>query len=208
MAGVCVAILLKVEKNVIPTQIKVYPKPIAITFDDGPNETYTALLLDELEKRNIKASFFVIGEKAKENPELIKRIKESGHLLGNHTFSHIYLEEGNRQQYLDELVQTNNILEEITGQEISFVRPPFGKWEKDLEDQTNLIPVFWTIDPLDWCNYDVNKIVNCVVRNAKENDIILLHDNYDTSVQAALEIIDILTKNNFYFVTVDEILFD
>lgn len=196
------------NERVIHTEAKSYPKPIAITFDDGPSANCTKVLLDELEKRNVKATFFVIGASAEENPDLIKRMSQEGHVIGNHTYSHIALENNNRQEYLAELIKTNELLENITGQEITFVRPPFGRWDKSLEKETNLIPVLWSVDPMDWCTSDTCQIVEAVVKKAKENDIILLHDNYMTSVQAALSIIDILRENNYYFVTVDELMFD
>lgn len=183
-------------------------KKIAITFDDGPHPFYTAALLDGLKERNIHATFFVTGTHAEENPELILRMKKEGHLIGNHTYSHIQLTEANRETFREELIKTNEILEEITGTEVIFVRPPYGTWDKKFETELNMFPVLWNIDPLDWCAHNADCVVNKVVTKAGEDDIILLHDYYATSVEAALKIVDALKAEEYVFVTVDEILFD
>ena len=86
------------------------------------------------------------------------------------------------------------------------MRPPFGLWQRNLEMEIEVLPVMWTIDPLDWTTENVDEIVNKVVTEAEENDIILLHDCYDSSVDAALRIIDILQKKGFEFVTVDQLI--
>ena len=183
-------------------------RKIAITFDDGPHPHYTQQLLDGLKDRDVKATFFVTGEHAEEYPDIIRRMNEEGHLIGNHTYSHIQLTNGNRQTYKEELIQTNEIISQITGKEVLFVRPPYGSWDKSLEKDLNMFPVLWNIDPLDWCSDNVSCIVTKVCSKAGENDIILMHDCYDSSVTAALQIVDELTAQGYEFVTVDEILFD
>lgn len=183
-------------------------KKIALTFDDGPHPFYTEQLLDGLKERGVVATFFVTGEHAILHTDIIKRMQEEGHLIGNHTYSHIQLSEGNREEFKEELVATGEVLEEITEQEVCYVRPPYGTWDKQLEKELNLIPVLWTVDTLDWCTADVAKIEARVVGKVKENDIILMHDYYDTTVTAALEIVDALQKEGYTFVTVEEILFD
>lgn len=124
-------------------------KKIAITFDDGPHPVYTEKLLDGLKERDVKATFFVLGEKAKEYPEIIERMEKEGHIIGNHTYTHIQLKSSNRQQFRDELVQTNETIKEITGQEVQYVRPPYGTWDKKLEEELNMFPVLWNVDTLD-----------------------------------------------------------
>ncbi|MDD6812080.1 MAG: polysaccharide deacetylase family protein [Lachnospiraceae bacterium] len=181
---------------------------IAITFDDGPHPYYTPQILDGLKKRGVHASFFVTGENAELYPDIIKRMNEEGHLIGNHTYSHIQLSSQNRQEYKEELIKTNEIISNITGREVLFVRPPYGSWDKTLEKDLNMFPVLWSIDPLDWCSSNASCIVNKVCTKVEENDIILMHDYYDSSVTAALAIVDELLKEGYEFVTVDEILFD
>lgn len=181
---------------------------IALTFDDGPHPRYTERLLDGLKERNVHVTFFVTGEHAELHPDIILRMQQEGHLIGNHTYSHIQLQTGNWEEFRNELVRTNDIITNITGEEVIFVRPPYGTWKKSLEDELNMFPVLWDVDPLDWCTDDVSVIVERVVSETKEGCIILLHDYYDTSVTAALQIIDQLLERGYEFVTVEEIMFD
>lgn len=183
-------------------------RKIAITFDDGPHPYYTEQLLDGLKERGAKASFFVMGKQAEAYPELVLRMHEEGHLVGNHTYSHIQLGKNNREVFRAELVKTNELLSRITGEEPQYVRPPYGSWDKSFETELTMIPVLWTIDPRDWCSTDVKGIVSRVTKKAKENAVILMHDEYESTVTAALEIVDILQKQGYEFVTVDEIFFD
>lgn len=181
---------------------------IAITFDDGPDPYCTEQLLDGLKERGAKASFFVMGKQAEAYPELIRRMQAEGHLIGNHTYSHMQLGKNNREIFKEELIKTNELLRDITGEEPQYVRPPYGSWDKSFETELTMFPVLWTIDPMDWCSSDVNGIVRKVTEKAEENAVILMHDEYESTVTAALEIVDILQKQGYEFVTVDEILFD
>lgn len=183
-------------------------KKVALTFDDGPHPYYTEQLLDGLKERGVVATFFVTGEHASLHPEVIKRMQEEGHLIGNHTYSHIQLRSNNREAFKAELVKTNEILKEITGQDTIYVRPPYGSWDKSFEKELNMIPVLWTVDPLDWCSDDATCVVRKVTEKVKENDIVLLHDYYDSTVTAALRIVDDLQAEGYEFVTVEEILFE
>lgn len=183
-------------------------KKIALTFDDGPHPFYTEQLLDGLKERGVHATFFVTGEHAKLHPDVIRRMQEEGHLIGNHTYSHIQLKDSNREEFRQELIKTNEVIEGITGEEVMFVRPPYGTWDKSFEKELNMFPVLWSVDPLDWCSSNADCIARKVEENAGENDIILLHDYYETSVTAALEIVDELMEEGYTFVTVDEILLD
>ncbi len=181
---------------------------VAITFDDGPHPYYTEQLLDGLKERGVHATFFVTGEHAENYPEIIKRMYEEGHLIGNHTYNHIQLTKANGEKFKEELIQTNKILEDITGEEVEFVRPPYGSWDKKFEKELNMFPVLWTIDPLDWCTRNVSCITDTVISKVKDNSIILMHDEYATTVTAALQVVDELQAKGYQFVTVDEILFD
>ena len=183
-------------------------KKIAITFDDGPHPYYTPQILDGLKERGVTATFFLTGEGAEQNPEIVRRMYEEGHLIGNHTYSHLQLNESNGERFKQELIRTNEILAEITGEEVQYVRPPYGSWNRQFEKELNMIPVLWTIDPLDWCSNNAACIAQKVCAKAEENAIILMHDQYKTSVTAALEIIDTLIAQGYEFVTVEEILFD
>ncbi len=183
-------------------------KKVAITFDDGPHPVYTELILDELKDRGVKASFFITGQNAEEYPDIVRRIYEEGHIIGNHTYTHLRLTDLNEEIYVEELRETSKLIKEITGQETIFVRPPYGEWDKKFEKELKMFPVLWTVDPLDWCSTDASFIVEHVIGKVKDNDIILLHDEYESTKVAVLIIIDILQDRGFEFVTVDEILFN
>lgn len=183
-------------------------KKIALTFDDGPHPYYTEKLLDGLKERGVVATFFVTGEHASLHPDVIKRMHEEGHMIGNHTYSHIQLTSANKEEFKEELVATSEVIEEIIGEEVIYVRPPYGCWDKSLETELNMIPVLWTIDPLDWCSDDAGCVANKVIAKAGENEIILMHDYYESSVEAALKVVDELLEEGYTFVTVEEILFE
>lgn len=182
-------------------------KKIAITFDDGPS-IYTEELLDGLKERGVSATFFVIGKSAEQYPDIVKREHDEGHLVGNHTYNHVEITKLSEEKAREEIERTNTVLENLLETSIEYVRPPFGLWQKKLETDMNVIPVMWSVDPLDWTTENVDEIVNKVVTEAEENDIILLHDCYKSSVQAAFRIVDMLQKEGFEFVTADELIFE
>ncbi len=183
-------------------------KKIALTFDDGPHPYYTEQLLKGLKERNAKVTFFITGKNAESYPEIVKKIYEDEHLIGNHTYNHTQLTSKNRESFKEEIIKTNEVIKAVTGEDVIYVRPPYGSWNKEFEKELNMFPVLWTIDPLDWCSHDVSCIVKNVCAKVEENDIILMHDQYKTTVTAALKIVDELTEEGYEFVTVDELLFD
>ena len=184
-----------------------YKGKLALTFDDGPHPYFTEQILDALQERGIKATFFVTGQNAEQYPEVVKRIVAEGHILGNHTYYHTQLTARNTDKFVKELNDTNALLEKITGCEVIYVRPPYGSWNKKLEKSLDMIPLFWTLDPLDWCQSNVDCITQNVTVKVKENDIILLHDYYKSTVKATMRIIARLSREGYEFVTVEEILF-
>lgn len=193
--------------EIIETEKMLEEKPkIALTFDDGPSAKYTSQLLDGLKERNVKVSFFVIGKMAEENIKLLQREKDEGHLIGNHTYNHVDISKISDEAAISEIQKTNEIIEKVTKRHVEYLRAPFGSWKKKLVENMNVFPVSWSVDPLDWTTENTDEIVNKVVTTVKENDIILLHDCYKSSVDAALRIIDILQKEGYEFVTVDKLI--
>ena len=181
---------------------------IALTFDDGPHPSGTPVLLDGLAERNVKVTFFVIGENAVKYPKLLTREAEEGHIIGNHTYSHVDLTKMSQEAAECDLEKTNAAIEAVTGKKTEYMRPPYGAWEKEMEEKTGMMAVLWNVDPLDWKTENETEIVNKVVTETEENDIILLHDCYLSSAKAALRIIDIMQAKGYEFVTVDELLLD
>ncbi|MST74325.1 polysaccharide deacetylase family protein [Roseburia sp. MUC/MUC-530-WT-4D] len=183
-------------------------KKVALTFDDGPNPIYTPELLDGLEKRNVKATFFLLGEAVEDYPDIAKRIYEDGHLIGNHTYDHVNLGNLCENAACEQVRKTNEIIERVTGYYPEYVRPPFGEWKENIDNDVTMIKVLWNVDPLDWATGNADAVVERVVGKCEDNDIILMHDASESSVKAALRIIDILTKKGYEFVTVDQLILD
>lgn len=183
-------------------------KQIALTFDDGPHAVYTERLLDGLKERGIRATFFLIGENMEGKEELVKRMSEEGHIIGNHTYSHVQLNLLSMDAACVEIWKTNTAIFDIIGKIPVYIRPPYGLWDEESACAAEMQAVLWNIDPEDWKYQNKDRIVNAVVKNAKDGGIILLHDIYKTSVEAALEIADRLTEQGYEFVTVDELLID
>ena len=183
-------------------------KRIAITFGDGPHRLYTPKLLDGLKERGIHATFFLVGENIGNNEALVKRMAEEGHLIGNHTFSHVQLTKMKKEDACREVQQTNERICAVTGAPVLYIRPPYGSWNDELQEEIPMTVSLWNLDSEDWKSQNTGKIVELVESEAKEGSIILLHDIFDTSVEAALRIVDDLTAQGYTFVTVDELLLD
>lgn len=183
-------------------------KKVALTFDDGPDPDYTEELLDGLKERNVKATFFLLGKQAEQYPEMVKRIHEEGHLIGNHSYSHVNLATLSATDAENQIRKTNEVLFKITGEYPEYLRPPFGNKPQNVQCADDMVIVLWDVDPLDWCCESSAKVTQKVVKNTKENDIILLHDASASSVKAALEIVDELQRQGYEFVTVDELIFE
>ena len=185
---------------------KVEAPRVALTFDDGPNARYTPLLLEGLRKRNIHATFFLLGENILKNKELLLRMQKDGHLIGCHTWSHVQLDKISPSSASREILKTNSLIYHITGTYPTCLRPPYGAWKKDLELPVTMLPVFWDVDTLDWQSQNPENILDIVRKNVQDGSIILMHDSYDSSVRAALAIADELTEKGYDFVTADQLL--
>ena len=185
---------------------KVEAPRVALTFDDGPNARYTPLLLEGLRKRNIHATFFLLGENILKNKELLLRMQKDGHLIGCHTWSHVQLDKISPSRASREILKTNSLIYHITGTYPTCLRPPYGAWKKDLELPVTMLPVFWDVDTLDWQSQNPESILDIVRKNVQDGSIILMHDSYDSSVRAALAITDELTEKGYDFVTADQLL--
>lgn len=189
------------------TSEEIRPK-IALTFDDGPHPVYTPKLLDGLRDRQVKATFFVVGKNIEGHEEIIERMDAEGHLIGNHTYDHVKITGLPPEKACAQIFRTSERINEITGKQTEFVRPPFGAWDKNLECGFQMFPVLWTIDPLDWTTKNTDRVVQKVLDEAKEDGIILLHDFYDSSVEAAFRIVDALKEQGYEFVTVDKLILE
>lgn len=184
------------------------PKYVALTFDDGPSRKCTPVLLDGLKERDVHVTFFLMGKNIEGNEEIVKRMSDEGHLIGNHSYEHIQLTKAGPEAVCEAVEHTQKQIEAITGKRPEYIRPPYGDWNEELEEEIGMIPVLWSVDSLDWKLKDTGKILRRVLKDVKDGDIILLHDIFSSSVEAALELIDILQKEGYVFVTADELLIE
>ncbi|MDO4276518.1 MAG: polysaccharide deacetylase family protein [Eubacteriales bacterium] len=179
-------------------------KTIALTFDDGPS-SFTDRLLDCLEENNAKATFFMVGQEIANFPETVKRMASLGHELGNHTYSHKDLTALSPEDISAEIGGTDNALVDLLGQGASVLRPPYGSINDDVIAAVGTPMIIWSVDTLDWETQDVQETVDTVMENAEDGAIILMHDIYETTVEAAEIIIPKLIEEGYDLVTVHEL---
>ena len=181
-------------------------KYVALTFDDGPSGRYTDRLLDGLKERGARATFLLCGYRIKEYPAQAKRIVEEGHEVGNHGYSHKNMQQLSRREIAREIMDTQALLPASC--RIRFLRPPGGCCSdavRQVAEARNLAILNWSVDPKDWAIQDAAAVEQAVLKNVTDGDVILLHDMSDSSVTAALGIIDQLSAQGYQFVTASEL---
>lgn len=186
------------------TEVK---KQVALTFDDGPGP-YTDKLLEGLREREVRATFFLIGENLAGREETVRRMVQDGHLIGSHTDTHVELTKLPLPEALSEIRRTNEKIEAVTGVPVEYIRPPYGSWNRELEQEVWMTEAGWTVDPRDWEVKNTDTVTAHVLSHVKDGSIILLHDIYETSVEAAFRIVDALKEEGYEFVTADFLIPD
>jgi len=192
-------------------------KVVALTFDDGPYSPYTEQILDILKEYNVPGTFFVVGENVEKYPELVRRMVNEGHQLGNHTYHHVDLLKLDSKTIAEEIDRTSNAITKTTGIVPHVVRPPHGFRDPvvmEIMAKRGLKVVEWSVMSKDWTNPGVEVIVDRTLKKVKNGSIILLHDGDGIaskasrieSVEATRRIIQTLQAQGYQFVTVDEIL--
>lgn len=182
-------------------------KVVALTFDDGPDPIDTPAILDILREKEVRATFFVLGKAAQENPTLLKRLVKDGHELGNHSYNHDY----NQRNLVAELKQTDKVIFETTGTHTYFYRPPGGfvsKTQLEAVKNNGHVVTLWSVDSKDWRNPGVKQIVDNVMKNAFPGAIILMHDGgyqRNQTVKALGPIIDNLRDQGYRLATLSEL---
>lgn len=182
-------------------------KPIiAFTFDDGPNELYTHQVLDILYEKKVPATFFVLGKNIEGNECILKEIVQSGHELGNHTYSHADLTTLDQEEIISEIGQTQELVEKvIPGYALKYVRPPYGRCNQAVEEAINGLVVLWEVDSGDWEKVEAQIIYNTVVDNVRDGDIIVFHDGNSSTVVVLKEIISELQARGYQFGTLSQL---
>ena len=179
-------------------------KLIAFTFDDGPSETNTNYLLDNLDKYDAKVTFFVLGSRVNSNKETIKRAYLEGNAIGSHTYNHRNLNLLSDVALMNEVKKTNEAIKEVIGTSPTLLRPPYGNLTAHGKELANMSIVLWNIDPLDWKYKDKNRVAQEIIEHAHDGAIVLVHDIYKSSVEGALLAMEELQKQGYAFVTINE----
>lgn len=181
-------------------------KYVALTFDDGPSGRFTRELLEGLRTRDVKATFLLCGYRLEQYPKEAQQIFRQGHEIGLHGFTHDCMGRMGRETLAQEIEDTLRLLPE--GCQPVFLRPPGGDQGETVIDvcrSRDLAILSWSVDPRDWASHDAASIRETVVRTVRDGDVILLHDMSDSSVEAALSIVDDLKAQGFTFVTAKEL---
>jgi peptidoglycan-N-acetylglucosamine deacetylase len=192
---------------------------VAFTFDDGPDPNWTPQVLQVLKESGAQATFFLIGEKAKGHPELVRQIAADGHEIGNHTLTHSFFWWRSTLGYQHEILETNRILKSITGRSPSLFRPPrglLGKNHKRFLAQAKLDPIFWSVNPKDWAVFRKRSLAERILKSIHRGAIILMHDSGNLvgtrggnrlgTIEALYEVLPLLKKQGWKFVTVSKLL--
>lgn len=204
----------KTDSNTSVPVIKHGPtnqKLVALTFDDGPDDKYTPLVLDLLKEYQVKATFFVIGKNVENLPSVTLRITDEGHEIANHTWDHQRLTLLSEQEIQNEIIKTNKIIESVTGVSPTLVRPPFGDINNSGKIAINKLGnkiVNWSVDTRDWSGLSVDGILSNVKTEISPGGIILMHSGggkRDNTVSSLPQIIETLQKEGYQFVTLTEL---
>ncbi|SEM86871.1 polysaccharide deacetylase family sporulation protein PdaB [Terribacillus saccharophilus] len=195
----------------ITWEVQTKKKVIALTFDDGPNGTYTNQVLDVLKENNAKATFFVIGENVKRDSRTLIRTHTEGHEIGNHTFTHTKLQNIDLISVEKEIKQTDDIVMKYIAQKPLYFRPVGGYYNEEIVKaavDTNHKIILWSQDTRDWNHESADHIYKQVMDNIHPGDIILLHDgggDRTETVQAIKRLIPALKKKGYALLTISEL---
>ncbi|SFE67679.1 Peptidoglycan/xylan/chitin deacetylase, PgdA/CDA1 family [Paenibacillus algorifonticola] len=186
-------------------------KLVALTFDDGPDNRYTPAILDILKKKGIKATFFVVGVQVKKDPDVLQRIVDEGHEIGNHTTHHKDLTKLTKNQIWDEISTTDKLIKDVVGFTPNLVRAPYGAVNstvKQLMKEKGRELVSWNVDTRDWAGTSVSVMKKNISEHTKPGGIILMHSfggkGIKNTVDMLPDVIDSLQKKGYTFVTIDE----
>src|SRR6201987_976556 len=192
------------------TQVRVDQPYIAMTFDDGPSAATTPRLLDILKQRNIKATFFLIGQNAAANPDIVRRILADGHEIGNHSWTHPQLSKLSDDRVTTEISKTQDAIKEASGFTPTLLRPPYGaitaRQREWIESRFGLSIILWSVDPFDWKRPGASVITQRILSEFRPGAIILSHDIHKQTVDAMPATLDGLMRKGFKFVTVSQLI--
>lgn len=180
-------------------------KLIALTFDDGPRRETTTVLLDGLKQRGVPATFFLIGEQIPGNEDLLRRMAAEGHQIGIHSYTHQKLTGLNDTDWAAEVDRTRLVIQNAVGPGDYFLRPPYGLTDPAVLRRADRPIILWSVDPEDWAKRNTAATAEHLLSHARDGAILLLHDIYPSSVEAALQVVDELHRQGYYFLTVEQL---
>lgn len=180
-------------------------KTVALTFDDGPNVKTTGKLIELLEQNKMHATFFMVGNRMSNAKELIKIVIEKGNEIGSHSYNHANLTRIKKEEMIENEQITNQLYKDITGQDLKLLRPPYGSINNIMKQNLNYVFVNWSLDTEDWRYRNKEHVYNAVLENIKDGDIILMHDLYESTVEAVEELLPELYVRGFQVTTVSEL---
>lgn len=181
-------------------------KIVALTFDDGPHRVLTTELLSVLKEKHVQATFFVLGSRVENNPEIVNQAALAGHSIGSHAYSHHNLLNLPENELIEEIKKTQELIQNATGLKPNLLRPPYGAYNEAVLKHADAAIIMWSIDTEDWKYRNTNVIKQNIIDHVKDGSIILMHDIYQTSIDAVPDVIDSLTDLGYTFVTVDTLL--
>jgi peptidoglycan/xylan/chitin deacetylase (PgdA/CDA1 family) len=197
-------------KQITFSQCHVDGPYIAMTFDDGPNAATTPRLLKMLKERDIKATFFLVGQCVAAEPDVARMVVAAGHEIANHSWSHPQLTKMKEESVRDQLQRTNDVIKQETGITPTLMRPPYGAFtiaQRNWAHATwNYQCILWDVDSLDWKHHNPAKTQSIILSETRPGSIILCHDIHKTTVDAMPATLDALIAKGFKFVTVSELI--
>ncbi len=184
---------------------KDWKKYVALTFDDGPNNTSTLKLLRILEKKWVKATFFVLGKNANQYPQVLKKIHDAWHEIESHTWDHPSLTKLSKDGIKAQIESTDRVIERVIWKKSRFVRPPYGAFNSKVQDVIGKPLLMWSVDPKDWKYRNIQHNISSTMKQVKNGSIILYHDIHDVSVRTIPRLIDELRLRGYEFLTVEQL---
>jgi peptidoglycan-N-acetylglucosamine deacetylase len=178
-----------------------------LTYDDGPFP-YTSRLAQIMKQENVKATFFMMGTNVQRYPEAVKDVQATGSELANHTWSHPSLPGLSNSRMRSQLTRTSKEIEKVSGVKVKLMRPPYGSTNKRLSQVTKelgMAEIYWDVDTLDWQDKDADLLVDVVLYSAQRDQVVLMHDIHESTVDGAQAIFRGLKKRGFTLVTVSEL---
>ena len=190
----------------LPKRVNPEKKLIAFSFDDGPSRKNTEKILKALDKNNARSTFFMLGQNAKYYPDLVKKVEESGNEVAGHSWNHPLLTKLGKKGVKKQMSRMNEAIASVTGSDVGLLRPPYGSINRTVKNTVKDPLILWSIDTLDWKTLNADKTADAILKQARDGDIILMHDIHAPTAEAVKKVLPKLEKKGFQVCTVSELL--